>query len=54
MGLPYIDSNKPQDRAFVQTLKENLEVFIKKDIATAKLAHEAWLIIGHSSERYFK
>ena len=54
MGLPYIDSKKPQDVSFVKNAKENSEGFTNKDIATDKIYHKYQGMIGRPSERDFK
>ena len=38
MGVPYIDTKKNQDVAFVQTVQEILKGFTKKERKIAKLA----------------
>ena len=38
MGIRYIDSNKPQDTAFVQTTRNSFEGLTKEDITVSKLS----------------
>ena len=40
--------------AFVQTVRENFEGFVKQEIAAAKIARKSQVTIGHPSERDFK
>ena len=54
MGLLYIDTNKPQDVAFVKTARKCFDGLTKKDITVDKLNIKAQGIICRPSERDFK
>ena len=54
MVPPYIDAQKLQDEAFLQTVQENFEGSTEKEITVAKIACKSQGIISHSSERHFK
>ena len=45
---------KKQDMVFVQTVREKIVGFYKKEIGAAKTARESQGFIGHTSEIYFK